>query len=549
RLSKKKTEVTGAPSFAESYTYDELGNLDTITYPPCASCIPAAPVRTINYAYDQGQVIEIPGITSTSEPIRYHPNGMLHTMRRLNAEGTEGPLYTQSVGPNGMPRPSEITVSNECSDLRITAAPESYKKISAGQPANLSVTAAGATSFEWYVDGSEAPIAGQTGSTLTAIVTATTSFWVRAKNATCSVDSGISIVEVEACPTPDATITALSSVRLGEEATASVAAAGTYQWSISNGVLTSSTTSQSVTFESCSTGSVTLNVVVTPSCGGTAGTDSANVSITVPTVTVTGESDILQGQSAQLWVSVSAAGIWSLHWSDGSEQQVNGSATRTVTPSVTTTYSITTVNGCSRSSSSVTVSVRPPAPLSVSATVLATNQVQVLWAFPAGSRDHFEVDRCESACGLAGSWSTVGTTTATSFVDTAVAARSYLYRVRAVKASTSSLPSGADLTTTILFSNDPLQAGITEVQAVHLTELRTAVNAARTLASLAPATFTDSAPEGVAITAQHIDELRNALFAARTALSLPAVSWSDPTLTAGDDIRAADIAEVRGGVK
>jgi hypothetical protein len=118
-----------------------------------------------------------------------------------------------------------------------------------------------------------------------------------------------------------------------------------------------------------------------------------------------------------------------------------------------------------------------------------------------------------------------------------------------VKASTSSLASGVDVATTILFTNDPLQPGVSEVRSAHLTELRTAVNAMRTLASLPAAVFTDATPGGVPIQALHLNELRSALVAARTALVLPGMTWSDPTLAAGDQVRAADVTEVRGGVK
>jgi hypothetical protein len=49
---------------------------------------------------------------------------------------------------------------------------------------------------------------------------------------------------------------------------------------------------------------------------------------------------------------------------------------------------------------------------------------------------------------------------------------------------------------------------VTVIKAVHLTELRTAVNAVRTAAGLSPATFTDATPGGILIKAIHIQELR-----------------------------------------
>ena len=52
------------------------------------------------------------------------------------------------------------------------------------------------------------------------------------------------------------------------------------------------------------------------------------------------------------------------------------------------------------------------------------------------------------------------------------------------------------------------------------------------------------------IKAAHVTELRTALNAARSTLSLPAISYSRPTLTTGVTvIFAADISELRNGTQ
>ena len=61
----------------------------------------------------------------------------------------------------------------------------------------------------------------------------------------------------------------------------------------------------------------------------------------------------------------------------------------------------------------------------------------------------------------------------------------------------------------------------TVVRAVNLFKIRT-VNAVRALANLQAASFTDPSPEGITIMAVHITELRLALDEARTAIGLPA---------------------------
>jgi RHS repeat-associated protein len=96
------------------------------------------------------------------------------------------------------------------------------------------------------------------------------------------------------------------------------------------------------------------------------------------------------------------------------------------------------------------------------------------------------------------------------------------------------------------FTDDPLVVGITIVKAVHLTELRAAVDQARAHAGLSAATWAESISSGVTlIKASHITELRARLAEARAALGLSAASYTDPNLTIGDPIKAAHVQELR----
>ncbi|HEX3069491.1 MAG TPA: hypothetical protein VHX14_13050, partial [Thermoanaerobaculia bacterium] len=125
----------------------------------------------------------------------------------------------------------------------------------------------------------------------------------------------------------------------------------------------------------------------------------------------------------------------------------------------------------------------------------------------------------------------------------------YLYQVRAADASTLGSPSSVDLATTILFTDDPMSAGSTIIKAVHITELRTAVNAVRAAAGLSPTTFTDASLSGTRPKALHVTELRSALDAARAAIGLSALVYTDPGLAAGGIVKAAHYRELRAGVK
>jgi hypothetical protein len=101
----------------------------------------------------------------------------------------------------------------------------------------------------------------------------------------------------------------------------------------------------------------------------------------------------------------------------------------------------------------------------------------------------------------------------------------------------------------ISFTDDPLIAGVTRIKAIHLLELRAAVQALRERAGLANTTFSDplvSPP--IRMRAVHLLELRSALDEARRTLGLPPISWT-AGLVPGGAIRAVHIQELRNGMR
>jgi len=182
------------------------------------------------------------------------------------------------------------------------------------------------------------------------------------------------------------------------------------------------------------------------------------------------------------------------------------------------------------------------APTGVVAAAVTTTQIDVTWTAVAGAVS-YEVDR--KAPG--GAFTQIATPAGNSHSDTtASASTAYLYRVRAVDALTTSANSAADLATTVIFTDSPLTAGTT-VKAVHLAQLRTAVNAVRALASLSASSFTDAASSGTTIKAVHLTELRAALDAARTALALSTGGYTDAA-PAGLKVKATHFSELRDRV-
>jgi hypothetical protein len=192
--------------------------------------------------------------------------------------------------------------------------------------------------------------------------------------------------------------------------------------------------------------------------------------------------------------------------------------------------------------------VRVDPPLSLTATAVSAGQINAQWAPPAGhiGVHHYDLERSFNGAPYVRIAQIPGT--GTTYTDTAVSAgTTYLYRVLAFDASNnSSGMSNVDPATTLVFTDNPIQVGVTVIKAQHIVELRQAVNAVRASAGLSPATWTDTSLPGIPVKAAHILELRSALDQALVAVGLAALPYSDPILTPGfSPIRRAHIEEIR----
>jgi hypothetical protein len=188
----------------------------------------------------------------------------------------------------------------------------------------------------------------------------------------------------------------------------------------------------------------------------------------------------------------------------------------------------------------------PPAPASVAATAQGTTSVLVQWSAVNGATSYQIFRRAAG-----GVFTQIGTSTTTSFTDSTASPNSaYLYRVRAVNSAGASGDSPSDVATTVVFTDDPLVPRSTVIKAVHLAELRTAVNAVRALAGLAAGTYTDPASRGVVVKAVHVTELRSNLDAAMQALGFSSfVGGYTNAVARGVVIKAVDFQEIRNRVK
>jgi YD repeat-containing protein len=554
RVSSKTTAVSGGPTFTDAYEYSEFGSISAVTYPATSSS-PAAPPRTVRNAYDG---LFLRNVTNYTNGIDYHSNGLLKEIRHQDQEGGSGPVYRQSVNAaTGMPRPEDIQVTGFCNNLTVGAI--GNRQVNSGEPAGLTVSAAGASAYQWYQrgqNGVDTMLFDQTAATLTVPVSVTSKYWVRVFNGEgCWLDSNTATVEVRSCTAPSVTIDVASTIQASDTltATAQVSNATSYAWTITNGTILSGANTATMTFRAACSGTVELRVNVTSDCGASA-TATANVPIVVSAVTVSGSTTIDAGNSATISVTLNGIGPWNLTWDDNHPQNgiTGSSATRTESPARTTTYrvlSASAANGCAADiSGSAVITVRPRTPASLNATAVA-GKIALSWSWNGTLENGDRFDVYRSSAGEPEHY--VGSATSTAFDDqqNLLADRVYLYTVKAVVAGTASYASAPDVASTFVFGPNVIP-NQTEIAADHVARLRAAVSALHAMTPGAqPLPFTDPGPPlGGDVKAIHILELRSYLAQARAALGLSQPVWTN-AVAVDANIYAIDINELRGGVQ
>jgi hypothetical protein len=176
-------------------------------------------------------------------------------------------------------------------------------------------------------------------------------------------------------------------------------------------------------------------------------------------------------------------------------------------------------------SATVTVAASTlPAPSSIDAVTVNTSRVSISWSAVQNAAS-YSLERSFNG----GPFAQIASVTGTSHQDQGLAqGTSYLYRVRAVDpASAGGNYSAVDVATTIQFVDDPSRI----IRAAHFTQLRSAIDAFRRSAGLAPAAYTNNVAPGMPVRAIDLTEMRSAANAARAAVGLPPYPFQ--TVTAG----------------
>jgi hypothetical protein len=199
-----------------------------------------------------------------------------------------------------------------------------------------------------------------------------------------------------------------------------------------------------------------------------------------------------------------------------------------------------------RATASASPPSAPPAPANLGASATSPTTVTLTWS-PAVGATQYEIERAAAGTGF----QPLATVQNSSYVDGSVSpSTAYLYRVRATNGGGTSPYGNTDLATTVIFADDPVTAGTTVVRAVHVSQLRTAVEAVVALAGLAQQPWSDGSltAGSTPIRKVHVEELRSSLTSARNALALPALAFTDPVLTTATPVRSQHVQELRDGV-
>lgn len=106
-LPSRRVTTIGGVQFAQSWAYDDLGNITRIGYPRCthAECVQsgAGPVRNLAYSYSNGVLRSVSGFVDF---VGYHANGATASISHTN-----GTVNTFVADAHGLPRPRDVRLT------------------------------------------------------------------------------------------------------------------------------------------------------------------------------------------------------------------------------------------------------------------------------------------------------------------------------------------------------------------------------------------------------------------------------------------------------
>lgn len=469
----------------------------------------------------------------------------LQNPTRTNAALVDAGAYSVTITVSGCTSAAGTTnvVMNQATGPTINAGgPTTFC-----EGGSVTLTSSSGTGNQWSRNGT--PINGATNATYSA--TTSGSYTVVATVGCASAPSAATVVTVNAIPAaPSITPGGSTTFCEGGSVTLTSSIGAGNQW-YRNGLALGGQTGTATI--AATSGFYT----VTTTANGCPSPQSSYVFVTVnpkPDATITVPSTMFSGASAAATVNASctnATFAWSVTGGTITAGQNTKRITFTAGGAGTLTINLTVTNefGCTDSkSANVTVQLASfGAPPFLRATATGTTSTTLIWA-PVATADHYEIHRGTDGVNFA----SIGTTGGTTFSQSGLTpSTTYFYKIRAVKAdTTASAFSAIDPMTTFVFSDDPLSACPTPVRALHITQLRTAVNLVRAGVALPAFSFTDpTLTTSSTIRGFHVNELRTALGAALSVIGVTP-AYTDPTLTVGTTpAKAIHLIELRDLVR
>ncbi len=249
---------------------------------------------------------------------------------------------------------------------------------------STTLTASGGTTYSWNT--------GQTTAAITVSPSTATTYTVTATAGGCSNSA---TVQVTVNPNPVPTITGTSTICNGQSTTLTASGATTYSWN--TGATTAAITVSPTT---------TTTYTVTGTTGGCSRSTTIAVTVNpIPNPTISGTSAICAGGSTTL----TAAGGTTYSWNTGQT-----TAAINVSPTVTTTYTVTaTTGGCSNTATQQ-VTVTPLPTPSISGTSTICNGQSTTLTASGGTTYSWNTGASTAAITVSPSTNTTYTVTATT---------------------------------------------------------------------------------------------------------------------------------------
>jgi hypothetical protein len=148
----------------------------------------------------------------------------------------------------------------------------------------------------------------------------------------------------------------------------------------------------------------------------------------------------------------------------------------------------------------------------------------------------------------ANSWSVVSSWTLVSPVDDGTGMiRGVLYDYR-LDAIVSGNLQQSNIDSALLYTDNTLVSGGTAIKLAHFSEVRSSVNAMRTMAGLSPFAFDGTFGAGLNVLASHVTALRTAIAEARTAMGMIAATFTDGSVS-GLNIKMVHVTDLRDAAR